>query len=82
VAVNAALSIRFRLGLERRLLIAAARMIVQLFMVGLVLKALFAAASPWLTGGAVLVMVVFAGYERVRRVRSPAAGPTASAPAA
>jgi putative ABC transport system permease protein len=74
VAVNAALSIRFRLGLERRLLIAAARMIAQLFMVGLVLKALFAAASPWLTGGVVLVMVVFAGYEISARQTRPFTG--------
>jgi putative ABC transport system permease protein len=74
IAVNAALSIRFRLGLERRLLVAAARMIAQLFTVGLVLKALFAAALPWLTGGVALMMVVFAGYEISARQTRPFTG--------
>ena len=46
--INAGLSALLRLGLERQLLVAAARMIVQLLMVGLVLKAVFAVASPWL----------------------------------
>ncbi len=63
LVVNGALSIRLKLGLERQLLIASVRMVVQLFMVGLVLKALFAIVSPWLTGLVVLVMVSFAGYE-------------------
>jgi putative ABC transport system permease protein len=65
--VNAGLSIVFRLGLERRLLIAAVRMVVQLTLVGLVLKALFAAASPWLTTLAALMMVAFAGREAMAR---------------
>jgi putative ABC transport system permease protein len=65
--VNAGLSIAFRLGLERRLLFAAARMVVQLTLVGLVLKALFIAASPWLTTFAALVMVGFAGREATAR---------------
>ena len=65
--VNASLSIIFQLGLARRLVIAAARMVVQLTMVGLVLKALFAIQSPWLTVLAALIMVMFAGREPVAR---------------
>jgi putative ABC transport system permease protein len=74
IAVNAALSIGLRLGLERQLLIAASRMIVQLLLVGLVLKALFAASSPWLTGGVALIMIGFAGYEIKARQTKPFTG--------
>lgn len=63
LAINAALSITFRLGLERGLLIATVRMIVQLGAIGFVLKAIFEASSPWLTGALALVMVCAAGHE-------------------
>lgn len=63
LVLNAALSIGLRLGLERQLTIAALRMIVQLLMVGLVLKAVFAAASPWTTLLVAIVMIGFAGRE-------------------
>ncbi len=65
--INAGLSLAFRLGLGRRLLIAGTRMVVQLTMVGLVLKALFAMTSPLLTALAALVMVLFAGREATSR---------------
>ncbi|MDD9878780.1 MAG: iron export ABC transporter permease subunit FetB [Magnetovibrio sp.] len=65
--INAGLSIVFQLGLARRLVIAAARMVVQLTMVGLVLKALFAVQSPWLTILVALAMVLFAGREAIAR---------------
>ena len=67
LVLNGALSIWLRLGLERQLLIAALRMCVQLGLMGLVLKALFAVVSPWLTGLAVVVMVAFAGREVMAR---------------
>ncbi len=67
VGLNAALSLIFQLGLARQLLIAAARMTVQLFLVGLVLKALFAASSIWLTLGVALFMALFAGREVMAR---------------
>lgn len=67
VLLNAVLSLALHLRLERPLLIAALRMIVQLALVGLVLKALFANVSPWWTGLTVLVMVLFAGREIVAR---------------
>ncbi len=64
---NAGLSMAFRLRLGKRLLVAGTRMVVQLTMVGLVLKALFALASPLYTGLAALVMVLFAGREAMAR---------------
>ena len=65
--LNAALSLVLQLRLERRLLIAAARMVVQLFLVGLVLKTLFTLVSPWLTALAMLAMGLFAGREIMAR---------------
>ncbi|MCH6588044.1 MAG: iron export ABC transporter permease subunit FetB [Proteobacteria bacterium] len=67
LVLNGALSIWLRLELERQFLIAALRMCVQLGLMGLVLKALFAVVSPWLTGLAVVVMVAFAGREVMAR---------------
>lgn len=68
--VNAALSLRFGLGLEVRLVVAAARMVVQLLAVGLVIKVLFGLASPYWTGLMALVMVMAAGWEvRARQER-------------
>jgi putative ABC transport system permease protein len=67
VLVNAGLSIFLQLGLAKRFLIAAIRMAVQLSLVGLTLKFLFAVASPYWTALAALVMVLFAGYEVMAR---------------
>jgi len=67
IAVNAGLSIAMRLGLGQRLVIAALRMVVQLTLVGLVLKALFSVASPVLTGFTILIMILFAGREAMAR---------------
>ena len=67
VAVNAGLSIALQLGIAKRLLIAAARMVVQLSLVGVVLKALFSVASPALTAFAIVFMVLFAGREAMAR---------------
>ena len=67
LCINAGLSIYFKLGTEKRLLIAAVRMVVQLTMVGLVLKALFHTVSPWLTLLVALLMIGFAGREAMAR---------------
>ena len=61
--IHGALSVALGLGVGRALLVAALRMVVQLLLVGLVLAALFEQVSPWLTGLAALVMVLFAGRE-------------------
>ena len=51
------LSIAFRLRLEKQLLIASARTIVQLLLVGYLLKYVFALQSLWLILGLALLMV-------------------------
>ena len=77
VLLNGALSIWLRLRLERQFLIAALRMCVQLGLMGLVLKTLFALVSPALTALAVLVMVLFAGREIMARQERRFQGPWA-----
>ncbi|MBV8167473.1 MAG: ABC transporter permease, partial [Alphaproteobacteria bacterium] len=72
--LNGALSLWLGLGLERRMLVAGARMVVQLLLIGLVLRALFALASPLLTGLAVLVMIVVAAGEVYARQDRKLAG--------
>ncbi|PKU23127.1 ABC transporter permease [Telmatospirillum siberiense] len=74
VLANAALSLALHLGVHRRLLIAAVRMVVQLSLMGLVLATLFSHVSPWWTGLAALVMVLFAGREATARQDRPLAG--------
>jgi putative ABC transport system permease protein len=67
VVLNAILSRRLGLALERPLLVAATRTAVQLFLVGFVIKALFALQSPLWTGLMALVMILAAGYEVLAR---------------
>ena len=67
LVVNGALSLALQLGLGRQLFVAAARMVVQLTLVGLVLTTLFALTSPLWTGMAALAMVLFAGREIMAR---------------
>ena len=74
VVLNGALSLVLRLGLERQLLIAAARMVVQLLLVGVVLTTLFELVSPLWTGLAALAMVLFAGREIMARQERRLAG--------
>lgn len=68
LAVNALVSWRLRLGLERQIAWSAARMVIQLAVLGLVLKQIFAlaAAPPVLLLAAVMTAV--AGVTAVRRV--------------
>lgn len=72
--LDSALSLRLGLGLERKLLVAACRMVVQLLLVGLILKALFAAASAPLVLAVVLVMALAAAREVVSRQERRLAG--------
>lgn len=72
--VNAALSVALSLKLERQILIAAVRMAVQLYLVGLVLKGLFAITSPWWVLLVALLMFCFAAYEIGARQERPLAG--------
>lgn len=72
--INGLLSWRLALKLERPLAVSAVRMVVQLVLVGLVLKQLFALGSPVLTLGVALVMVGFAGQEILARQERRLAG--------
>lgn len=67
VVILALISWRLRLGVERRLLIAAARSSVQLALLGLVLNVLFAQRSLPLIGLLSLGMLLAAGYEVMAR---------------
>ncbi|MDX1656539.1 MAG: iron export ABC transporter permease subunit FetB [Candidatus Competibacteraceae bacterium] len=72
--INGTLSLALGLGLERALLVAVVRLVVQLSLMGLVLKALFATMSPGWTALAAGVMVLFAGREIRARQRRPLTG--------
>ena len=74
IVVNAGLSVAFRLGMHRQLLVAAVRMVVQLWLVGQVLTTVFALVSPFWTGMVALVMLLFAGYEIGTRQHQRLAG--------
>jgi putative ABC transport system permease protein len=65
--VNGAISLAFSLGLARKLFIAAARMVVQLLLLGLILAWLFAQMSLLWTALAAMVMIGFASYEVLAR---------------
>ena len=59
----AAISLLLQLGLTRQMLWAAARMTVQLLLIGFLLKLIFAVTSLWLTGLVLVAMALLAGYE-------------------
>src|SRR5688500_904021 len=65
--VNGVISVVFGLRLERSLAIAAIRMVVQLAVVGYVLKFVFEQTSPLWTALVALVMVLVAGVELMQR---------------
>ena len=56
-----------RLGISGTLLIASARMVIQLLLIGYVLRFLFAEGSPWLVALMAFVMLVIASREIVAR---------------
>lgn len=67
VAVNGAVSVAYRLHLERPLAVASLRMIVQLALVALILKFIFAQTSPGWSVLFAAVVAVAAGAEIVLR---------------
>jgi putative ABC transport system permease protein len=74
VLALAGLSLRLSLGIERKLLVAAARSIVQLSLLGLVLKILFEQSHPLLISALALFMLMVAGYEVMARQQRRFAG--------
>jgi putative ABC transport system permease protein len=69
VLVNAGLSLQLRLRLHRQVLWAATRMVVQLLLVGLVLRMVFATVSAPLTLAVVALMIAAAAREVAVRPR-------------
>jgi len=67
LVVNGIISWVFRLKLERSIAIATIRMVLQLALIGLVLKFIFAQTSPLWTVLLAFVMVGAAGFEVVSR---------------
>jgi len=67
VLAASGLSLWLRLGIHRQMLWAALRMVIQLSLIGLLLRAVFAAASPAATLGIVFLMVAAAAREVAAR---------------
>jgi putative ABC transport system permease protein len=74
IVVNIALSVALRLGLARSLLVASARMTVQLLLIGLVLEWVFALDQPLPILAIALVMTTLASVAAVNRTRRRFAG--------
>jgi putative ABC transport system permease protein len=67
ILINGALSILLSLGMERRIAVATARMVVQLLLVGLVLEWIFDLRHPLAVAGLGLIMAMLAGREAAAR---------------
>lgn len=67
VALAGGVSLVLRLGLERRLALAAVRTIVQLYIIGFVLKWVFQVDTPWALLPVIAVMILVAAREAVGR---------------
>ncbi len=67
VCLLAALSWALQLGIGKQLIIAVLRSTVQLLILGMILKTLFAQTSLWLIALMTLVMLAVAGYEVMAR---------------
>lgn len=74
VLLNAILSLLLDLRLARTLLVAGVRVVIQLLLVGLVLKAVFALSSPLLIATVVLAMLATASHEILARQERRFAG--------
>lgn len=67
VVILAMLSWMLKLSIGKQMLIAGARSIVQLLLLGMVLKTLFNSQSLWLVIGLSTIMLTVAGYEVMAR---------------
>jgi putative ABC transport system permease protein len=67
VVAAGVVSMLLRLGVERRLAVAALRTVIQLGLLGLILERVFAVRNPLLVVGLLLLMTVFAAREAVAR---------------
>ncbi len=67
ILINGAISVALRLGLHKKLALAAVRTVVQLLLVGLVLQSVFSLSKWYLVLALMLVMALIAGFSAVRR---------------
>lgn len=67
IIINGAISVALQLGLERKLAIGAVRVIVQLMLVGYVLKWVFEADNGWAVLAALCLMTWTAGHAAASR---------------
>ncbi len=67
ILLNAGVAIALRLGLGRRIVIAVARGVIQLLLLGLVLTWVFRQEGPWAVVAMMAFMIALAGFEAVRR---------------
>ena len=68
ILISCAISLALQLGLERRLLLASVRTVVQLLLVGLILQWVFAPGRPWYVVLSIIAMMTLvAGISAVRR---------------
>lgn len=74
VVLSAGISFALRLNLQRQVLWAALRTVVQLLLVGHILRIVFAHAAPWLTALVVAVMMALAAREVAARPKARLAG--------
>ncbi|WP_447919702.1 ABC transporter permease [Achromobacter aegrifaciens] len=70
VLLSAGISFALRLNLQRQVLWSALRTVVQLLLVGHILRIVFAHAAPWLTALVVAVMMALAAREVAARPRA------------
>jgi len=67
IVLDGILSLVLRLDLHRQLAVATVRLVLQLVLIGFILRLVFAIASPLVTLAVVLVMVAIAGREVAAR---------------
>jgi putative ABC transport system permease protein len=67
IVFDGVLSLALRLQLHRQLTIAAVRMVAQLVLIGFIMRAVFAIASPFVTLAVILAMILIAGNEVASR---------------
>ncbi len=70
VLLSAGISFALRLNMQRQVLWAAVRTVVQLLLVGHILRIVFAHAAPWLTALVVAVMMALAAREVASRPKA------------
>ncbi|MBO9331801.1 iron export ABC transporter permease subunit FetB [Achromobacter xylosoxidans] len=74
VVLSAGISFALRVNVQRQLLWAALRTVVQLLLVGHILRIVFAHAAPWLTALVVAVMMALAAREVAARPKARLVG--------